>query len=166
MTSKHVYIAASDDQVVRAVELAHQAGLDEESISLIARADIEIQSSPDDLKSAETDLMPAVARGAGYGAAAGTLAGLAAAVFPPLGLTIAGAMLGGGAVGALVGSWSSALIGASLPDPVRRQFESEIEAGRILVVIDADEQTQALLAPGLAEAGLSRLLYEPAAAGA
>lgn len=166
MTSKHVYSAATDEQVVRAVQLAQGAGLGEESISLIARADIELESIPDDLKTAETDLMPAAARGAGYGAAAGTLAGLAAAVFPPLGLTVAGAMLGGGAAGALVGSWSSALVGASMPDPVRRQFENEIEAGRILVVIDTDEIKHAELAPAFAEAGLTRLLYEPAAADA
>lgn len=166
MTSKHVYSASTDEQVVRAVALAQGAGLGEESISLIARADIELESIPDELKTAETDLMPAAARGAGYGAAAGTLAGLAAAVFPPLGLTVAGAMLGGGAAGALVGSWSSALVGASMPDPVRRQFENEIEAGRILVVIDTDEIKHAELAPAFAEAGLTRLLYEPAAADA
>lgn len=29
-------------------------------------------------------------------------------------------------------------MGASTPDPVRKKFESEIEAGRILVVVDGD----------------------------
>jgi hypothetical protein len=164
MTHKHVYSAASRDQVTQAVALARGAGLDEESISLIARADIELQSIPDELKSADTDLVPAAARGAGYGAVAGTLAGLAAAVFPPVGLTVAGAMLGGGAVGALVGTWSSAMVGAALPDPLRRQFEDEIEAGRILLVIDTDAQKQAALAPRLLELGLSHLPYDPAAA--
>lgn len=160
MTHKRVYSATTGEQVVRAVDLARASGLDENEISLIARSDIELEAIPDSFKSAETDLVPAAARGAGYGAVAGTLAGLAAAVFPPLGLTVAGAMLGGGAAGALVGSWASALVGASLPDPVRRQFESEIEAGRILVVIDADDEHQAMLAPQFADAGLKRLEYE------
>jgi hypothetical protein len=160
MTQKRVYSAALGEQVVRAVDLARGIGLDEEEISLIARSDIELQAIPDEFKSAQTDMLPAAARGAGYGAVAGTLAGLAAAVFPPLGLTLAGAMLGGGAAGAVVGSWASALVGSSLPDPVRRQFEAEIEAGRILVVIDADEEQQAQLAPGFAEIGLTRLEYE------
>lgn len=160
MTSRRVYSASSGEELVAAVDVARGAGLDENGISLIARSDIELHAIPDELKTVEKDIVPAAARGAGYGAAAGTLAGLAAAVFPPLGLTLAGAMLGGGIAGALVGTWASALVGASVPDPVRRKFEDEIEAGRVLVVIDADDEVQAEVAAGFARLGLTRLEYD------
>jgi hypothetical protein len=52
------------------------------------------------------------------------LAGLLAATVPPLGLT---------------------LIGASIPEPVRRRFN-----GCILLVVDADEDVQDAVAPHLA----------------
>lgn len=164
MSSRYVYSATTAGQAYEAVSRAREAGLGDKEISLIARSDIELDAIPDELKSAETDLVPAAARGAGYGAVGGALAGLAAAVFPPVGVTIAGAMIGGGTIGAMVGSWSSALAGSTVPDPVRRQFESRIEAGQVLVVIDAGEPVQARLAPLFAEAGLERLLYEPGAA--
>ena len=60
-------------------------------ILLIARSDIELESIPNERKEADTDLMPAALRGAGYGGAAGLLAGLAAVVITPIGLTLAGA---------------------------------------------------------------------------
>lgn len=154
MTQRRIFSASSVKQATDAVAIAREAGAPSEGLSLVARADIELESIPDELKQAETDMKSAALRGAGMGAVAGTLAGLVAATFPPLGLTLAGAMIGGGAAGTLVGSWSSALVGASIPEPVRRRFEDEIEAGRILVVVDADEELQSALAPRLAEAGL------------
>src|SRR5690606_2114812 len=132
MTHRRVFSAASIATAAEAVGIVRAAGIPDSGISLVARADIELDTIPDDLKLAETDFLPAAARGAGYGAVAGMLAGLAAAIVPPLGLTVAGAMIGGGAAGLLVGSWASALVGSSIPEPVRRHFENEIEAGRIL----------------------------------
>jgi hypothetical protein len=76
-------------------------------------------------------------RGLAEGGATGLLAGLVAMAIPPLGVTLAGAMAVG-AVSALVGAWTNALMGASTPDPVRQAFEQEIESGRILVVIDGE----------------------------
>jgi hypothetical protein len=64
---------------------------------------------------------------------------------------------GGGAAGALIGTWTSAMAGATVPDPVRRHYEREIEAGRILLVIDADEHQHHLLAPRLEALGVVRL---------
>jgi hypothetical protein len=63
-------------------------------------------------------------------------------------------------MGALVGGWSSALMGSALPDPVRQQFDDEISAGRILVLVDADETTQARATSALAAIGVPRLDYE------
>jgi hypothetical protein len=63
-------------------------------------------------------------------------------------------------VGALVGTWASVLMGSALPDEVRRTFAAEIEAGRILVVIDAEPEAFEQLEPALARAGALRLPFE------
>lgn len=159
MKLRHVFSTQDAIGAARAVQVLQEQGIDDDAISLVARNDIELDRIPNRLKEADTDLMPAAARGMAIGGATGVLAGLAAMVIPPLGITLAGAAALG-AAGALVGGWSSALMGSAIPDPVRQQFEAEIAAGRILVLVDADEATQARLEPALVAAGAQRMAYE------
>jgi hypothetical protein len=137
MKTRHVYSTPDMAQARRALTAAREAGVPDEDLSLVARHDIELDAIPEDRKDDHTDFMPAAVRGLAQGGATGLLAGLVAMAIPPLGVTLAGAV-GVAAAGAAVGAWSSALMGSAVPDPVRRKFEAEIEAGRILVVVDGD----------------------------
>ncbi|WP_115539445.1 hypothetical protein [Xanthomonas campestris] len=163
MKLRRVYSTPNVDSAQRVLQAARGAGLDNDALSLIARSDIEVEGVPDERKDAKTDFLPAAARGAATGGAAGLVAGLVAVAVPPIGLTVAGAGVMALA-GALVGTWSSALVGATVPDPVRRQFEDEIEAGRVLVVIDAEEQELHNAETALVSAGATPLPYEAASA--
>ncbi len=163
MKLKHVFLAQDVEQARAAVAALRDAGIDHHDIALVARSDIELDAIPDALKEADTDLVPAALRGVGIGGATGLLAGLAAVVFTPIGITLAGAAAIG-AMGALVGGWSSALMGSALPDPVRQKFDNEIAAGRILVILDADADTHARIEAPLAQAGVARLNYEATSA--
>jgi hypothetical protein len=74
-------------------------------------------------------------------------------------LTLAGA----GALalaGAAVGTWSAALVGSSVPDPVRRTFEEEIEGGSVLVVIDAEPSLLERADAAVLATGARALPYE------
>ncbi|HEY5781329.1 MAG TPA: hypothetical protein VIT66_05580, partial [Lysobacter sp.] len=62
--------------------------------------------------------------------------------------------------GAVVGCWASALVGSSLPDPIRRKFDAEIQAGSILVVIDAEREQLDAAEPSILLAGATTLPYE------
>ncbi len=159
MKTRKVYSADSLARAQRAVQAARDAGIDEAGLSLIARSDIELERIPEQQKEASTDFKHAAMRGAGFGGATGLLAGLVAAVVPPLGITLAGVALTTLA-GAAVGTWASSMVGASLPDPVRRKFEDEIESGRILIVIDAEGETLAQVEAALQQAGAIHLPYE------
>ncbi|MCC8446386.1 hypothetical protein [Xanthomonas translucens] len=163
MKRRRVYSAPDLATATRALQAARSVGIDNDALSLIARSDIELDAIPDERKDVKTDTLPAAARGALGGGAAGLLAGLAAIAVPPLGITLAGAGVMAIA-GALVGSWSSALVGATVPDPVRRNFEEEIEAGRILLVIEGDAAQLDAADPALRDAGTVALPYESAAA--
>ncbi|SDQ61460.1 hypothetical protein [Pseudoxanthomonas sp. CF125] len=159
MQTRHVFsvpdLAAAQD----ALRVAREAGLTDDNLSLIARADIELDSIPDLLKDAATDFMPAALRGAGTGAAVGLVAGLVAMAFPLLGVSAAGvALLTIG--GAAIGTWVSALLGSTVDDPVRRKFEQEIKAGRILVVLDAEDPQLPAAEAALLGIGAARLPYE------
>jgi hypothetical protein len=51
-------------------------------------------------------------------------------------------------------------MGSSLPDPVRRKFDDEIQAGNILVVIDASKEVLTSAEPAIVRAGATPLPFE------
>lgn len=160
MAHRYVFSTRDVAHTREALAALHMAGISNESISLVARSDIELERIPDSLKEADTDAVPAAVRGMGIGGATGLLAGLAAVALAPVGITIAGAMAIG-ALGALVGGWSSALMGSALPDAVRQQFEDEIEGGKILVLVDTDDDDQvAAVLAAMGHAGATQLTYD------
>ena len=74
MKTRHVFSTPDLATARAAMDAARGAGVRDDDLLLIARSDIELEASPDDYKDADTDLMPAALRGAGYGGATGLLA--------------------------------------------------------------------------------------------
>lgn len=159
MKTRHVFSTPDLETAQAAMDAARSAGVGDHGLLLVARSDIELESIPDERQEADTDMLPAAMRGIGYGGATGLLAGLVAFAIPPLGITLAGAAAIG-VVGAMVGCWASALVGASLPDPIRRKFDAEIRAGNILLVVDAEPDVVAAAERAVVEAGAVPLPYE------
>lgn len=141
------------------MQAARAAGVGPDDISLIARSDIELENTPEQHKEAGSDFFQGAVRGVLGGGSTGLLAGLIAVAIPPIGITLAGAALLGVA-GALVGSWVGAIAGASVPDPVHRKFENEIDAGRILVVLDGDKDLLDAAQPALVAVGAEPLPFD------
>lgn len=163
MKTRHVFVTDSVAEATAAIAAARRAGVGEHDISLIADSSIEMQEIPDDLRNAESDFMPAATRGALTGGSVGLIGGLVGVVVPPIGLTIAGVAVAT-LVGAAVGTWVSALIGSMVPDEVHRRFESEIHAGRVLLVVDETSEAMAAVESALREAGARQLPYEATSA--
>ena len=159
MKKRHVFATPSVAVAETVVRAVRSNGIDNECIQLEARSDIEIRRIDDDRKNVSMDFIPSALRGTIGGAAAGFVAGLLAMWIPYFGLSMGGV----GAltvVGALVGTWASVLIGSALPDDIRRTFAREIEAGKILVVVDAEQEEFGPVETAIAEAGGTRLAYE------
>jgi hypothetical protein len=161
MKSRHVFSTESLQAAREAMAAARRVGVEDDDLSLVARSDIELDAIPDGRKEAETDFRQAAIKGAGLGGATGLLAGLAAVVIPPFGVTLAGAAVMT-VIGAAVGSWAAALMGSGLPDPVRRKFEDEIAAGRVLVVVDAASDRADAVRAAVLASGASELPYSAA----
>lgn len=142
-----------------AIARARANGIEERDVALVAREDIELEALPSGRLDARTDTVPAAIRGAVGGGGLGLLAGLIAATVPAFGVTVAGAGLLA-ALGTMVGTWSSALIGSAVPNEVRRRFENEIEQGRILVVVDGGEDALAGVAKALRDIGAEPLPFD------
>ncbi|GAB3309631.1 hypothetical protein [Luteimonas notoginsengisoli] len=163
MKTRHVFVTDTVADAIAAVAAARRSGIGENDISLIADSAIEMQEVPDELRNAESDFMPAAARGAMAGGSVGLLGGLVGVVVPPIGLTIVG-VAATTLIGAAVGSWVTSLIGSMVPDEVHRRFESEIRAGRILLVVDETPEAMAAAEAALREAGAEQLPYEATSA--
>ena len=83
MKTRHVFSTPNLETAQAALAAAREAGVEDNDLLLVARSDIELESIPDNRQEADTDLMPAALRGAGYGGATGLLAGLVAFAIPP-----------------------------------------------------------------------------------
>ena len=163
MKIRHVFSTASPAAAVEAIAAARSAGVDEEAITLVARSDIEMDQVPGERIDVGTDLVPAAWRGAATGGALGLVGGLVAIAVPAIGIPLAGVGLLA-LTGAAVGAWSSALMGSEVPSEVRREFEAEIEAGRVLVVIDAPRDDGAVISAALHQVGATELQFRQLAA--
>ena len=159
MKKRHVFATDSLATAKAVVHEARQRGIERKCIHIEARKDIEVRRIADERKNVSMDFLPAAMRGTVLGALAGLMMGIIAYWIPYFGLGWGGVWALGG-LGALIGTWASVLMGSALPDEIRRTFASEIEAGKILVVIDAETDQFAGMEPALAQAGASRLPYE------
>jgi hypothetical protein len=163
MKTRHVYSTTNLDMARDAMNAARAAGVDENALMLVARSAIELDAISNEHKEADSDFVPGALKGMAAGSATGLLLGLAAVVFTPLGLTLAGAGIAALA-GAGIGGFASSLFGSALPDPVRQKFDDEIKAGRILLVIDADDATAQAAGPAIAATGATELPFSSALA--
>lgn len=161
MKIRHVYSTTDLDMARAALAAARGAGVGEDCVMLVARSDIELDSISNEYKEADSDFVPGALKGMAAGGATGLLLGLAAVVFTPLGLTLAGAGIAALA-GAGIGGFASSLFGSALPDPVRQKFHDEIRAGRILLVIDCDDATSRAAGPAIEATGATPLPFEHA----
>ena len=84
----------------------------------------------------KTDLMHGAGIGLAIGAAGGLLLGLLIVTYPPQGtnpqLVV---VLVAAIVGAVLGAWMASMVAAAVPNSRLKQFQGEIESGKILLMV-------------------------------
>jgi len=143
-------------KVVDELLLAH---IEWKHIHLLAREGTPLEALPEATLSQKSDLVPALQRGIGAGAATGLLAGLVAVAFPPAGLTIAGGAVAATALaGAGFGAIMSTIVGVGLPSTRLERFQDAINAGQLLMIVDLPrdrvEEIEALVKSHHPDAGI------------
>ena len=131
-------------QAQKAVEELRAAGFGDDKIGVAARdQDVkeEVEKGLPDRK--ETYAEEGTAAGAVGGAALGGLwgMGIAAGMLPAIGPVIAGgtlaAMLASSVLGAAAGGLGGVLIGWGIPEEEAKKYETDLQAGRILIAVKA-----------------------------
>ncbi|KFN48738.1 hypothetical protein [Arenimonas composti] len=125
MKNRHVYVLPSAAMLETALEVARRVGVDDADLAVVARHDIELQLDPEPLMQETSRL-------------SGVLNGLSAVTVPTLGVSVAGAGLLA-QLGDNLANWFPALAGHDEAD-VRRAYHDRVEAGQILLVIDAGQE--------------------------
>ena len=133
MSIKHrsVFKAGSVEDANRMAALATQGGIPDDDVHIIARSDTEVRRVSNRRKLADSDLVPAAMRGVLMGAVIGLVAGIAVMLL--WGMPAYALILSTGIVAAM-GGLGGSLAGASVRDPIRRHFRSELDAGSVLVI--------------------------------
>ena len=113
------------------------ARIEEHHIHVLAKEGTEMQDLPEANLLQKSDFVHGVEQGLAVGGATGLLAGVAAVTFPPAGLVLGGgALLATTLAGAGLGAWLSGMIATDVPNSRLKEFESAIESGQILMMLD------------------------------
>jgi hypothetical protein len=85
----------------------------------------------------KTDMVHGAAVGGALGGIIGTLVGALVVAYPPEGTSPNFvALLIGMLLGAPLGAWIASMVAAAVPNSRLRQFHADIEAGRVLMMVD------------------------------
>lgn len=111
-------------------------GIADEHLYIVAKIGAELDDLPDS-GAEDDDFLPAFERGVTIGGAAGLFVGLLAISLPSIGLVVGGgAVVLAGLMGASVGGLLTGMAGAAFPNSRLQAFESDINAGKILIMVD------------------------------
>lgn len=113
------------------------ARVEERYIHFLAREGSLFPDMPEVNFLQKTDLIPGMEIGMVAGAASGLLIGTLLLIFPPEGLQLSTlALLGAGVGGAVFGTWVSGMAAAAIPSSRLKPFMQEVEAGKVLMIVD------------------------------
>ncbi|MGB5518274.1 MAG: DUF1269 domain-containing protein [Gammaproteobacteria bacterium] len=139
-----LYFLVPDEMSAKKVTEAIRAkNIDDANIHAVAKRDkYPLDEDIPEVGLVETsNFANAAKRGAVIGGTAGLFAGLTAATIAPLRLVAAGGAIAGLSVaGAAAGTWTSSMIGVSVPNSDLKAFHDAIEDGQILMLADVDEE--------------------------
>ncbi|AWB43308.1 hypothetical protein DCC85_03070 [Paenibacillus sp. CAA11] len=143
MNQKIVGVFESENAASRAIEELKNQGFRTEDISVVAkdRRDVKALHEETGTKAPE-GVASGAATGGVLGGLAGLLAGIGALAIPGIGPIVAAgpiaATLTGAAVGAGTGGLVGGLVGLGIPEEEARDYDESVNAGRILVLVEAD----------------------------
>lgn len=129
------FLLPNADSAHGVVEDLRKNGFHDSLIHVFANESTKLQDLPEAGPADTSDFYPQLQRGMAMGGSLGAIGGLIA-------MRVAGGIFGGGAVllfaliGAGINGLLAAMAGAAFPNSRLREFETAIEAGHVLVMVD------------------------------
>ena len=116
------------------------ARIEERHIHVFAKDGTPLEDLPEATVLQKSDAIRGAGLGLGTGGLTGAAAGAVVLLFPPHGLhTGYGLVLAMSLLGAVMGIWVSGMIGSSTPSVHLKDFENDIERGKVLLIVDVPQ---------------------------
>ena len=117
------------DLLLARIEIGH--------IRCLARREMPLGELPEANFLQKTDVVHGATTGLAVGGIAGIAAGVLVVLFPPGGASLQlVTVLIAGIAGAVFGAWVASMAGTALPNSQLRAFESAIQSGSVLMMVD------------------------------
>jgi hypothetical protein len=111
--------------------------IEERHIHFLARDGMSLGDLPEATLLQKSDAVHGLGVGLVTGGLTGAVAGAVVLIFPPDGWTLGlGVVLITSLLGAIMGIWASGIIASSVPNTHLKQFEQDIESGKVLLMLD------------------------------
>jgi len=143
MSKRLCFLSPDVEHAASLVRHLESDGIPRKNIYAMGRPDLPMGQLPGPGPERD-DFMPAFLRGITFGAIGGLLIGLVVLAFAPSRIEVGGAgVLLLGLLGASVGGLGTGIFGLAFPSSRLDPFEKDIEAGRIVVMVDVpDDQVE------------------------
>ncbi|NGX15362.1 DUF1269 domain-containing protein [Wenzhouxiangella sp. XN24] len=136
MKKRLCFVSPDVEHAVAVVQHLEADGLPRKNIYALGPPDLPMERLPGPGPERD-DFMPAFIRGVTFGAVGGLLIGLVVLAFAPSRIEVgAGGVLLLGLLGASVGGLGTGISGLAFPSSRLAPFANDIEAGRIVVMVD------------------------------
>ncbi|WDM23973.1 general stress protein [Paenibacillus polymyxa] len=144
---KIVGVFDTEQEASRAIGQLQSKGIPNSEISVITRDRDELRTISEETGTkAPEGVATGAATGGVVGGVAGLLAGIGALAIPGIGPILAAgpiaATLTGAAVGAGAGGLVGGLVGLGIPEDDARQYETYVDQGKILVLVDSADHNR------------------------
>lgn len=140
--SKIVGVFESRERAREAIEALEAEGFSEDDLSIVARQQEGQEGGGQDSGDLTADITQGAAWGGGLGALGGLLAGAGALAIPGIGPILAAGPLAAGLSGAVAGGVAGGLIDMGIPEEAGQQFEEDVKQGRLLAIVETEEDDQ------------------------
>jgi outer membrane lipoprotein SlyB len=142
-----VGVFADREQAEHAIKDLRASGVSQESIGIVERE--EESGNTDELPDVEKNDRPDVPTGLVAGGVVGGMVGTALSLLiPGGGSNVAGKLLAttlGGAAGMVAGGLIGTLVGHGMKEEEAQYYELELQSGRTVVIVQADEQPMEIM---------------------
>lgn len=111
--------------------------VEERHMHVIAREGSDLEGLPEANLLQKSDVVNGAKLGLIFGGITGTIVGVIGAIFFLADTGLGGATIAvSGLAGAFIGTWSSTMIAVNVPNTRLKKFQSDIDAGHLLFIVD------------------------------
>ncbi len=140
MSQRLAILSNNLDDAGAIVDALRDKGHSDDDIYVVTKHDIILEDLPEADPRQYSDLLPTLKKGAGVGGALGLFGGLLMVTLPPAGIAVGGGAIAAFAAGgAILGGWTTSLIGIRMPNSNLEDFQTAVENGKTLILVDVEE---------------------------